>query len=241
MNRAESGPMAGIAMTDAVIVVTGASPLHATAVEQIPLDAVVIAADGALDHALAADIRPSVLVGDLDSVSPDGLDWAERHATIDRFDPDKDQTDTELALRRAVAANPTRLVLLSGGGDRLDHTLAAVTALGHRSLTSIPVIDAWWGDQRLRVLHGPGRTTLALPIGSTLSLLALHGACTGLTVSGVRWPLDAAELPPGTSLGVSNVTTDDTVSLSISTGVLTVAIPGRTVDKTPPPTDTEAS
>lgn len=226
MNRGvRSTARGGVVITDVVVVVTGAAPLHQAAVDELPTDAVVIASDGALDHALAAGVHPSVLVGDLDSVSPDALDWAEQHATIDRFDPDKDHTDTELALRRAADLNPTRLVLLSGGGDRLDHTLAAITALGHRSLTSIPTIDAWWGGQRLRILHGPGRTTLCLPVGSTVSLIALHGLCTGVTISGVRWPLEAADVAPGRGLGISNETTEPTVAISISTGVLTVVIP----------------
>lgn len=226
MNRGvRSTATTGVTITEAVVVVTGAAPLRRAAVDALPTDAVVIACDGALDHALAAGIHPSILIGDLDSVSSDALDWAERHATIDRFDPDKDHTDTELALRRAADLNPNRLVLLSGGGDRLDHTLAAITALGHRCLTSIPTIDAWWGGQRLRILHGPGRTTLDLPIGSTLSLIALHGLCTGVTISGVRWPLDAADVAPGLGLGISNETTEPTVALSISAGVLTVVIP----------------
>ncbi|MEO6651606.1 MAG: thiamine diphosphokinase [Ilumatobacteraceae bacterium] len=215
----------GVAITEVVVVVTGAAPIQQSVVDQIPADAVVIACDGALDHALAAGMRPSVLVGDLDSVSSEALDWAERHATIDRFDPDKDHTDTELALRRAVDLNPTRLVLVSGGGDRLDHTLGAITALGHRSLTSIPTIDAWWQGERLRVVHGPGDTTLDVPVGSTISLLALHGSCTGVSVSGVRWPLDDAELVPGLSRGLSNETTGRPVTLAVSTGVLTVLIP----------------
>jgi len=241
MNRVVSSPaMAGVTMLDVAVVVTGAAPLDPSAVEAIPADAVVIAADGALDHALAAGMQPSVLVGDLDSVSSDALDWAERHATVERHDPDKDHTDTELALRRAADLNPARLLLLSGGGDRLDHTIAAITALGHRSLTSIPTIDAWWGGQRLRVLHGPGRTTLDLPLGSTLSLVALHGACTGVTATGLRWPLDGAELAPGVSLGISNETIDDSIALSVSTGVLTVFVPGPSADATPRPPCTEA-
>ena len=64
----------------------------------MPRGAVVIAADGALDHALAAGLEPAGLVGDLDSISDAGLDGRAQHATIQRHDPDKDHTDTELAL-----------------------------------------------------------------------------------------------------------------------------------------------
>lgn len=210
-------------VTECAVVVTGAAPLPAAALAAIPPDAVVIAADGALDHALAAGLEPAGLVGDLDSVSPRGLTWAKAHATIERHHPDKDLTDTELALRTATDLNPDRLMLI-GAGDRLDHTLAAIGALGHPRLTSIPVIEGWWGPNRLRVVHGPGQATLDLPIGTTLSLLALHGPCAGVHISGVRWPLANADLAAAVGLGVSNVTTDERVDIRVSSGVLTVVV-----------------
>ena len=178
-------------MNDIVIVVTGDAPLDERALEAIPPGAIVIAADGALDHALAAGLRPAALIGDLDSVSDDGLTWAESHSTIERYPPDKEHTDTELALAAAADLNPARLILISGGGDRLDHTIAAIGALGHPSMTSIPVIEGWWGPQRFAVVHGPGRARLDVPAGTTISLLALHGGCGGVSIDGVRWPLDS--------------------------------------------------
>ena len=170
----------------------------------------------------AAGLVPAGLVGDLDSVSDHGLAWAEAHATIQRHDPDKDHTDTELALALAVDLDPARLVLISGGGDRLDHTIAAVGALGHPSLTSIPAIEGWWGSQHLAVIHGPGRANLDARPGTTISLIALHGACDGVTVTGVRWPLDGARLGPVVGHGLSNVATGERVAITVSGGVLTV-------------------
>jgi thiamine pyrophosphokinase len=211
-------------VNDTVVVVTGAAPLTPGAVAQIPAAAIVLAADGALDHALAAGIRPAGLVGDLDSVSADALAWAEEHATISRHDPDKDHTDTELALRMAVDLDPARLIMLSGGGDRLDHTFAALGALGHPALTSIPRIDAWWGDQHVRVLHGPGRLAFELEPCTTISVLALHGRCQGVSVVGTEWTLDDEVLHPMVGRGLSNVTVDDTVEIAVSLGVLTIFI-----------------
>ena len=211
-------------MNDIVIVVTGAAPLPRRAVDAVPTGAIVLAADGALDHALAAGLEPAALVGDLDSVSAEGLDWAEAHATIQRHPPDKNHTDTELALATAADLNPQHLMLISGGGDRLDHTFAAIGALGASSLTSIPVIDGWWGEQRLAVLHGPGRARLELTHGTTVSLLAMHGPCSGVTIDGVRWPLDHADLGAAVGLGVSNEATADVVDVSVNAGVLTIFI-----------------
>jgi len=206
-----------------VIVVTGSLPLDPLAVAEVPTNAIVLAADGGLDHALAAGLTPAGLVGDLDSISPAGLAWAEQHATVARHDPRKDQTDTELALATAIDLNPARLVLLAGGGDRLDHTLGALGALGHPTLTSIPIIEGWWGRQRIRVVHGPGRAQFDNMVpGTTLSVLAAHGPCEGVTLTGVQWPLTNHQLDPLVGLGISNITVEPTVSIAVLRGVVTV-------------------
>lgn len=212
-------------MDETIIVVTGAAPIRPEIVDALPSNRIVLAADGALDHALDAGLTPAGLVGDLDSVSPAGLAWAEAHATIARHDPDKDLTDTELTLATAADLNPARLILVGGGDGRLDHTFGAIGALGHPTMTSIPVIEAWWGEHHLRVVHGPGRAELDLEPGSTLSLIAAHGPCTGVTIGGVRWPLDDATLAPLSGLGISNVAVDEHIDVAVSSGVLTIFIP----------------
>ena len=230
--------MATASNAEHIVIVTGSAPLAVAAVASIPDEAIVIAVDGGLDHALAAGLHPSGLIGDLDSVSADALEWAEQNATISRHPADKDDTDTELALRFVADMMPTQLTMI-GGGDRLDHTFAALGALGLPELTSIPMIDAWWGAQHVDVLHGPGQATLQLAPDSIVSLLALHGKCTGVTITGVRWQLDDATLAPVVGWGVSNqVVADGTVNIRLSTGVLTVFdVPASTAPSTAPSTN----
>jgi thiamine pyrophosphokinase len=214
-------------MNDTVVIVTGAAPLDANAVMAIPGDAIVIAADGGLDHARAAGLTPAGLIGDLDSVSEEGLAWAQQHATIQRHPIDKAATDTELAVAFAAGMNPSRVIMVAGGGDRLDHTLAAIGALGAIALTSVPLVECWWGGQYLQVVHGPARVTIKIgsPGGETrISLLAMHGTCTGVTLSGTKWPLERAELQPLVGHGLSNIAIEPDVELALSTGILTVFI-----------------
>lgn len=210
-------------MREHIVIVTGAAPLPRHVVELVAPTAIVLAADGGLDLALAAGLEPSGLIGDLDSISDEGRAWAESNATITAHPTDKDQTDTELALAFAADMQPEHLTLI-GGGDRLDHTVAALGALAARHLTGVPVLDAWWDGQHVDVLHGPSRRTLHLEPGSTLSLLAIGGLCRNVHLEGVRWPLDAHDLEPVVGLGVSNEVTgpDGDVRISVSTGVLTV-------------------
>jgi hypothetical protein len=145
-----------------------------------------MAVDGGLDHALAAGLEPTHLVGDLDSVTEAALAWAARHTDISRHPreqgPDRHRTRPDVS---AAKFDPERITLV-GGGDRLDHTIAGIGALGALSLTSVPVLDGWWDGQHFRVVHGPGSATLRLVPGSTLSLLALHGPCLRVTLSGAR-------------------------------------------------------
>ena len=220
-------------MNEHIVVITGSTAVPDAVASRVPHHAIILGVDAGLDHALAAGLRPSGLIGDLDSISDDGLAWAEEHATIARHPTDKDRTDTELALAVAADMSPSRITLV-GGGDRLDHTIAALAALGAPNLTSVPTIDAWWGDQHLDVLHGPGRRTLRLVPGSTLSILAVGHRCRSVTISGVRWPLDEARLDPTIGLGVSNEVTDPEGTVEIGTADSVLTVFNRPLDE---PTD----
>ncbi len=210
-------------MNEHIVIVTGASPLPAHVTAVIPPSAIVLGVDRGLDMALAVGLRPSGLIGDLDSVSAEGIEWARTHATVAKHPADKNQTDTELALAFAADMAPERLTLV-GGGDRLDHTIAAIGALAAPELTGVPVLDGWWDGQHLDVLHGPARRTLDLVPESTLSLLSIGPACIAVTIDGVRWPLSDHRLEPVVGLGMSNevTDTDGQVTISLSAGVLTV-------------------
>ncbi len=212
-------------MGTTVAVITGAARLDGRAVAAVPPDAVIIAADGGLDHALEAGLEPSVLVGDLDSISAIGLAWATEHTEVVRHPVDKPATDTELAIAHAATLQPDHLVLLAGQGDRLDHAVAALGALGAPELAGIATLEAWWGGDQLRVVHGPGEARLDLPAGTTFSVLAMHGPCEGVSVDGARWRLRDDHLDPLVGLGVSNVAEEPPLTVAVRRGIVTVVVP----------------
>jgi thiamine pyrophosphokinase len=213
-------------MTKTVVVITGSGPLDPQAVAAVAPDALLIAADGGLDHAREAGLDPSVLVGDLDSISAIGLAWATEHTEVVRHPVDKAATDTELAVAHAASLEPDSILLLAGQGDRLDHAIAALGALGAPDLARVGSLEAWWGPDHLLVVHGPRSIELNLPEGALFSVLAMHGRCEGVTIAGARWPLTDHDLAPLVGLGISNVVTSPSPTVAVKEGVLTVSIPG---------------
>ena len=117
-------------------------------------------------------------------------------------------------------------MLVAGQGDRLDHAVAALGALGAPELAAVDQLEAWWGPDQLYVVHAPGRLELDLPAGTTFSVLAMHGVADGVGVAGARWPLTDHRLEPLTGLGVSNQVEEPPVTVSVDTGIVTVVIPG---------------
>ena len=152
--------------------------------------------------------------------------WATANITIERHPADKAATDTELALVCAAAMHPQRLVLVAGRGDRLDHTIAALGALGAESLAGIPAIEGWWGSDHVLVGRPTRPVHVARAAGTTFSLLALHGPCRGVTITGSRWPLVDADLGSVVGLGVSNEVLEPPCRIELAAGVVTVIIPG---------------
>jgi thiamine pyrophosphokinase len=208
-----------------VVVVIGGGPLSPRAVTDIASDATIIAADSGLDHAVAAGLRPTVLVGDLDSISAHGKMWAYAHELeIDQHPVDKASTDTELALVRAVAAEATELLVFGAAGERFDHALGTLAALGNPLLARFETIRLLLDETVVYVIHAGRDVTINLPKDTSFSLLALHGLCSGVDVTGARWPLANATFDPWSTLGVSNETTE-LLHVAVTDGILTLVVP----------------
>jgi thiamine pyrophosphokinase len=184
----------------------------------IPEHQLVVAADGGLDHAYACELRVELVVGDLDSASPEALARARREGvTIDHRPQAKDETDLELALDHVRARGPARVLVLGLGGGRLDHALANLLLLGSDRYADLE-IDAWIGASTVSVIRRRRRFSSAR--GTVVSLLAVGGPAFGVTTHGLEYPLHHEPLLPGSSRGISNVVLDGPFLVEVADGVL---------------------
>ncbi len=205
-------------ISDTGITLLGGGELPAGALERALARAPrLVAADAGGDHALARGLMPEAVIGDLDSLSAEGrAKLAERLWHV----PAQDDTDFDKALDRIEA--PFVLALGFTGG-RLDHTLAALSALARRPHKRTLV----WGGSDL-VFLAPPELELALPPGTRLSLWPV--APVTVESSGLVWPTHGLTLTPNGLIGTSNAVAEKKVRLSPAAPTVLVMTPTETLE-----------
>ena len=198
------------------LVVTG-GPLPANQ-GPLPSADLIIAADGGADNAAALGLTVDLVIGDLDSVSSAAVARAKK---VERHPEDKDETDLELALSAAVAAGTGSVTVVGTLGGRVDHALAnLLVAAGDR-----------WANLRIDLrIDGAqawvvrDHVEIVAQVGDVVSLLAVGGRATGVTTTGLAWPLANAEVKPGVGLGLSNRMAAPKAEVVVNDGTLLVIV-----------------
>ncbi|NLI23040.1 MAG: thiamine diphosphokinase [Clostridiales bacterium] len=180
----------------------------------------VIAADAGYRALQATGREPDLLVGDFDSL-------ADRPAGVEAlaFPPEKDDTDMGLALSEGWARGYRDFALYGADGGRLDHTVANLQLLGGASRRGASVRLIGRAQDVFALTNG----TLALPPrepGTVVSVFCHGGRALGVTLTGLRYPLNRANLTADRPLGVSNeyVRPDPTVTVEQGTLLVFVAL-----------------
>lgn len=190
-------------------------------------EAIVIAADGGVQHAEILGLDIDIVIGDLDSLDEEecaALETANIYTV--RVAPQKDETDLELALLHAEEMGVRHIVVLGGFGNRIDMSLSNLLLLTHPDLASVR-IEYWYDRQTAWVIRPPGDAIHGQP-GDTLSLIPLKGDARGIVTHELYYPLNDETLSFGPARGVSNVLTGSCARVDLSSGLLlAVHSPGK--------------
>ena len=166
------------------------------------------AADSGLIAAEMAGLKPDWIVGDMDSVGENCLDDTRRlekypPERVLRYPPDKDFTDTELAIALLREKGCDEIWLSGGGGGRTDHLLA-IYSLFEREYPP----DRWFtANEEIRCLKEGGALATSLQAGSRVSVLPLCVGPWEAESSGLKWQLNNLAWEKG-GLGLSNTAVD---------------------------------
>lgn len=163
----------------------------------VGVDDFVICADGGYLCAVEEGIRPDLVIGDFDSFNGRVAAGIE----TERVPSEKNDTDTMLCLKRGMELGYDQFLILGGIGGRLDHTVANLQTLAYGCDMGCFVLLT--DSQNIATVIEKAMLVPKLT-GYKLSLFAFDGVCTGVTVTGVKYPLSNATLTPNFPLGVSN-------------------------------------
>ena len=172
----------------------------------------VIAADSGYDTARKLGVTPDLLVGDMDSISeiPTGVE-------IYRVKAEKDDTDTMLDISIAKERGAREIILVGGGGGRLDHLLSNVFML--ESLADEGIRHRMYdGTNEVFVLSN-GEATLENRSGY-FGLIALEDSV--VTAIGCKYPLSEATLKRTLPYAVSNEVTDTESKIKVRGKVIVI-------------------
>ena len=196
-----------------VLILADGDPPSAFLAQRVAAEAdLFLAADGAAHKAAALGVTPDIICGDFDSARLDEARAAFPRAEIAPT-PDQDCADLEKAVLLARERGATRIALLGATGGRMDHTLTSF-ALLVRYAAEFPLrllddVSVAWA------LADGQQCAFAARSGETVSLITFEGVT--VSIAGVRWPLDAFPLQPGTR-GVSNVADGSQVRVQAQNG-----------------------
>lgn len=205
-----------------LVVASGARP-DPLVINALPVIDFCVAADGGGDYAIALGMEVDTLVGDMDSISASGLSrLRSERIEIQEHSSNKDRTDLELAMMRAMDEEPDLVLVIGIGGGRLDHALANVTVLASDDFSAAPV-DGLIGSARVSVIRG--ERVLSGVLGETVSLIPIHGTAAGVTTEGLQYPLVDEPLTAGSARGVSNRFVATSATVTVGAGVLLAVQP----------------
>lgn len=186
----------------------------------------VIAADRGLDVLEKAEIKPDYVLGDFDSTAhPVGA--IEKHmkrtdTPLAIYPSEKDYSDTEIAIDKAMEMKSDEIHILGATGGRLDHFLSNLQDL------TIPLkkgVRAYIADEQNRIFLTDRSLTFRKKdcFGKYISFLPLYGRCEGVTLKGFKYELENGTLEADySSLGISNEIMGESAELTLKDGVLIV-------------------
>ena len=175
-------------------------------------DALIACADGGLRHARALGLHPDFMISDCDSLPE--VEGTE----IIRLKPEKDDTDMMLAVKYGLENGCGSFLIHGGLGGRLSHTMANLQVLrflcqrGCRGL----LID---GGSIVTMIQNE-RLCFAQTCEGMLSVFAQGGAALGVSIRGLKYPLEDGTLMPDYPLGTSNEFCGEDAQVEVRDGAL---------------------
>lgn len=181
----------------------------------------VIGVDRGVEFLYRHNIMPNYIVGDFDSLKPEIADYYRNETSVPvrEFNPVKDASDTEIAIRLAVTLGCKQMVILGATGGRIDHLWANIQCLAipFKSKIDAVIIDK---QNRIRLIGGHTVLRKDEMYGPYFSVFPLGQDIFRFNITGAKYPLKNHTLTAYDSLCVSNQVDGDEAVIDFAGGVV---------------------
>ena len=207
----------------AAIIGGGVVDNYTTFAEEIKKCDFIICADGGIKHLINVDIPPNVFIGDIDSCDFKTIENLPiiNNTEIILHDTVKDDTDMQLCIKWALNKGYNELTLFAALGGRIDHELSNLFNLKY--ILESNANGMIFSDTN-RIYITDNKLSVKKEDGFHISLIPITDLVRGITLKGLAYSLENADLIQGTSLGVSNEFLDEYAEISITSGILLVIV-----------------
>lgn len=180
----------------------------------------VIAADSGLMHADRLNLHVNLLLGDYDSCDPDILKKYQNHTDTLTYPKEKDYTDTDIALQKAIEHHPEQIYMLGTTGTRYDHSMTNIFNLKQALQAGV---NCFIMDRYNKIYLKDSSFTIEKEkqYGGFVSFLPLSSEVT-ISLIGMKYPLHQYHLEQGSSICQSNEIQDDYAKVEIQNGIVIV-------------------
>lgn len=181
----------------------------------------VIGVDRGLQFLYRNRVMPTHIVGDFDSVEAELVEHYEKQTQVPirKFRPEKDASDTEIALHLAIELGAEKVWILGGTGNRLDHVMANIQIL---KIAHDQGIKAYLQDTNNRISLAEKEVKLCKEDSSWdyFSVFPFGGVVDDISIEGAKYPLSHCRLCPNSSMCVSNEMQENEVKIAFPTGTI---------------------
>lgn len=185
----------------------------------VPLEGdLLIAADGGYARVRTAGLTPDLIIGDFDSL---GRVPREDHVVV--LPAVKDVTDTYAAIQLGLERGYVRFRLYGCTGGRIDHTLANIQTAAELAEKGVECVIV--DEHQLITALSNGMMAFGPERRGYLSVFSHTDCCTGVSLKGLKYELEDAQLTNRFPLGVSNEFLGVPASVSVGSGVAVLVLP----------------
>lgn len=180
----------------------------------------ILCADGGLNHLMKIAIIPNLVIGDLDSISKEAMDYIEENnILIEKYPVMKDETDTHLAINYLVSRGSREVTIMGGIGSRMDHTIANIILL--KMLIDKGIKGCIINENN--IIHLVDKS-IKLYKKDTYYISIIPISLDGIDVNanGFLYQLDNQKIQFGSTIGISNEITSDYGIITITRGIALV-------------------